>query len=152
VLERRERTVTARRTSFSNSGGAGAGRHRREGASPAHLACPVLLLLLLPTAGWAQERQPDRLVVGREAYQMYCLPCHGAKGNGDGPLARALNPPPTNFSTSAYKSMADAELFRLIKGGTGPLHNCSMMTDWQSVFRDDVITSVIAYTRSLVRQ
>jgi cytochrome c oxidase cbb3-type subunit 2/cytochrome c oxidase cbb3-type subunit I/II len=36
---------------------------------------------------------------GKKMYQQFCIGCHGAIGDGQGPAARYLNPPPLNFTT-----------------------------------------------------
>src|SRR5690554_6880351 len=43
-------------------------------------------------------RQLPDLAVAEQLYQAQCSACHGASGHGDGPLATALTPPPTDFS------------------------------------------------------
>lgn len=35
---------------------------------------------------------------GKNIYQKFCLGCHGPVGDGNGPAARFLNPPPLNFT------------------------------------------------------
>ena len=35
---------------------------------------------------------------GRGLYEENCKPCHGSRGDGDGPRARELDPPPARFS------------------------------------------------------
>jgi cytochrome c oxidase cbb3-type subunit II len=36
---------------------------------------------------------------GKKMYQYYCIGCHGSIGDGEGPAARDLDPPPLNFTT-----------------------------------------------------
>ncbi len=42
-------------------------------------------------------RRPPSLARGAALYQAHCAACHGASGRGDGPAARKLEPPPSNF-------------------------------------------------------
>ncbi|HFE38064.1 MAG TPA: c-type cytochrome [Gammaproteobacteria bacterium] len=44
----------------------------------------------------APKRVPS-LQVGRQLYQAECVRCHGVNGQGDGPNAAGLEPPPANF-------------------------------------------------------
>jgi len=44
----------------------------------------------------APRRVPD-LALGARLYAQQCAACHGADGSGDGPSARALDPPPLSF-------------------------------------------------------
>jgi len=44
---------------------------------------------------------PELLARGRALFAQNCVSCHGAKGEGDGPAGRGLNPPPRNFTQPA---------------------------------------------------
>ncbi len=41
---------------------------------------------------------------GPDIFVTYCQSCHGQNGEGDGPLAAGLDPPPTNFQDSTLAS------------------------------------------------
>ncbi len=41
---------------------------------------------------------------GEAAYGTNCLACHGATGEGNGPLAFSQKPPPRNFKTDPFKA------------------------------------------------
>ncbi len=41
--------------------------------------------------------------VGRELFNRYCASCHGEKGDGNGPLAKFLDPRPRNFTSGRFK-------------------------------------------------
>ncbi len=91
----------------------------------------VLLLLLLSPAlaqpGFDDEEElaPVSAAEGRPAYRAYCAPCHGLKGDGEGPAARWLDPPPRDFTRGEYKWRStasgrlptDADLLRTIDRG-----------------------------------
>ncbi len=72
------------------------------------------------------------LTHGGEVYTHYCRPCHGAKGDGKGPSAPGLRPPPRDFRLGTFKFAAvaggqlpnDEDLRRIIKGG---LHGTPML-------------------------
>ena len=42
---------------------------------------------------------PEALLRGKKMYQEFCIGCHGPIGDGEGPAARYLDPPPLNFTT-----------------------------------------------------
>ncbi|MEK6806278.1 MAG: FTR1 family protein [Pseudomonadota bacterium] len=42
-------------------------------------------------------RQAPELALGQKLFAENCAGCHGLEGRGDGPLARGLAPPPTDF-------------------------------------------------------
>ncbi|MBX9799142.1 MAG: cytochrome c/FTR1 family iron permease [Burkholderiaceae bacterium] len=58
------------------------------------LAAEVLKVYPVPLS---PTQVPD-LKKGGALYQANCASCHGAAGNGDGPLAKSLNPPPIALS------------------------------------------------------
>lgn len=67
----------------------------------------------------------DRLDAGRDAYQSYCIGCHGSTGDGAGPAARHLEPRPRNFrkgvfkftSTSTGEAPLPADIFQTLTRG-----------------------------------
>lgn len=42
-------------------------------------------------------RTPPSLAMGKQLFSQQCASCHGVTGNGEGPQAATLNPPPINF-------------------------------------------------------
>lgn len=46
---------------------------------------------------------PEVLNEGHEAYMHYCYACHGENGDGRGPSAPGMRPPPRDFSTAMFK-------------------------------------------------
>ena len=71
-----------------------------------------------------------------------CVPCHGAKGKGDGAAAAALNPKPADWTSSRVQSESDGELFWKISTGRGP------MPPWGHLPEADR-WAVVRYIRSL---
>ena len=75
---------------------------------------------------------------GEKVFRTYCLTCHGAKGEGDGPAAVALNPKPANFATGAFKYdtngngiKGDVEDIKVIVHDGAAKHGGSpLMTPW----------------------
>lgn len=55
---------------------------------------------------------------GKELFAVHCASCHGAQGKGDGPLAKALDPAPTNFhSAEKRENLAAFHAFNTIRLG-----------------------------------
>lgn len=102
--------------------GGGCKTHRAE--LPAPIAGPVTLGGVATTV--AQLRH------GGEVYTHYCRACHGAAGDGKGPAAPGLRPPPRDLRLGVYKFggvpagqlPTDADFKRIIKGG---LHGTAML-------------------------
>jgi len=40
---------------------------------------------------------------GERGYRRYCVPCHGRNGDGHGPSANAMNPPPRDFTSGLFR-------------------------------------------------
>jgi mono/diheme cytochrome c family protein len=94
---------------------------------------------------------------GKENYDLFCSSCHGFTGEGDGPAAIALQPPPRDFSEGAFKfdtdedgePGTDADLRNVITNGAGKYGGNMMMAPWGDTLSADEIDSVILYLRSL---
>jgi len=66
---------------------------------------PVLALAIgfAARAGKAPKRSAAAIALGRATYAVWCVACHGERGEGDGPTAHTLDPRPRNFSTGKFK-------------------------------------------------
>ncbi len=54
---------------------------------------------------------------GADVYRIFCQPCHGAGGAGDGPIVSRGYPPPTSLLAETAKGRRDGELFHIITYG-----------------------------------
>lgn len=55
---------------------------------------------------------------GAIAFSRWCGPCHGASGQGDGPVTR-LFPRPPSLTAAHAQDMADGQMFHVITHGQG---------------------------------
>ena len=67
---------------------------------------------------------PAALDRGRRIYQVFCLGCHGPVGDGQGPAAQYLLPPPLNFTTlrrnlAGGKYLGGILYYQIMNGITG---------------------------------
>lgn len=73
----------------------------------------------------AEAQQADDAGAGKAVYEKKCAPCHGDKGDGNGPGAANLAPKPRDFTKGRYKIRttpsgqppSDQDLFRVITEG-----------------------------------
>ncbi|MEK6779962.1 MAG: cytochrome c, partial [Candidatus Deferrimicrobiota bacterium] len=60
------------------------------------------------------------LLKGKELYGIFCVPCHGVSGKGDGPVGKKYVPSPVALrSGSPAVKPSDGELFAVISNGSG---------------------------------
>jgi mono/diheme cytochrome c family protein len=62
------------------------------------------------------------LARGRERYDIYCVPCHGAAGDGDGYITRRGFPHPPTFHSDRLRGVADQYLFDVMSRGYGAMY------------------------------
>jgi len=54
---------------------------------------------------------------GQKVFSTFCLPCHGAVGNGDGPVAMHGFPPPPPLTAEKALKMSDGQIFHVLTFG-----------------------------------
>jgi mono/diheme cytochrome c family protein len=92
----------------------------------------------------------ETLEEGRESYTHYCRACHGDEGNGKGPSALGLRPPPRDFTQGKFKFAAvesgalpnDDDFRRIVKRG---LHGTAMLP-WE--VPEDELSNIIQYIKT----
>jgi mono/diheme cytochrome c family protein len=93
----------------------------------------------------------DVLTEGRLAYTQYCRACHGDAGDGKGPAARGLRPPPRDFTTGTFKFAAvpggslphDEDLERIVRDG---LHGTAMLA-WDGI-PEEKVHQIVQYLKT----
>ncbi|MGZ6123994.1 MAG: c-type cytochrome [Myxococcales bacterium] len=98
-----------------------------------------------------KEVSADTLNAGRVAYLQYCRACHGEKGDGKGPAAPGLRPPPRDFTQGSFKFACvldqklprDEDLVRIVRVG---LHGTAMV-GWE--VPDRKLDEIIQYIKTL---
>ena len=94
---------------------------------------------------------PANIKAGKTLFQqtaqpLACFNCHGIKGDGQGPMGAALNPPPRNFTCGeTMQDISDGQMFWIIKNGS---KGTGMMAF--SNMPDNQIWQMIHYIRTLV--
>ena len=67
------------------------------------------------------ENSPEHLAQGKEAYEVFCISCHGPAGDGQGYLytSERYPYPPANLISDAVKAHKDGEFYHSITVGYG---------------------------------
>ena len=106
-------------------------------------------LTLLAGVASAQTGDLDR---GEVIYELRCLQCHGEDGDGLGPAAERLNPPPRDFTLGEYKYRTsgfdsvmpnDADLMRMIRDGMPG----TAMPGWDDMLSEQDMADVMVYIK-----
>ena len=84
---------------------------------------------------------------GAIVYQEYCVQCHGAKGEGDGPGASGLEPKPAVHAKMALDQLPEDYLFNVIYYGGKSVGKSPMMPDWGLTLPPKDLADVIAYLK-----
>ena len=74
-----------------------------------------------PIDGYPMPLTADMLQRGRDRYQIFCRPCHGASGNGDGVVTFYGFPALPSLYTNAITSLSTGEIFDVITNGLQPM-------------------------------
>jgi len=80
---------------------------------------------------------------GRERFDIYCSPCHGRTGQGDGMVVRRGFRRPPTFHQDRLRNAPVGQLFDVISNGFGA------MPDYASQIRAEDRWAIIAYVRAL---
>ncbi len=108
----------------------------------------ALLFIALPAAA-----APGEVDNGERLYGARCLGCHGEDGDGLGPGAERLNPPPRDltlgqykFKTTAFDDIVpnDQDLFRMIRDGMPG----SAMPAWGDVLSEPETWDLVAFIKT----
>lgn len=132
-------------------------------------------LLVATTVCLAQEKaatapvvkkapiQPTSAASGKDMFNQYCAPCHGADAKGNGPAATAMKSAPTDLTQLTRKhdgKFPAAKVASVLNFGSGlPSHGSADMPVWGPLFRsldkyhDSVVqqrvSNIIGYIESL---
>lgn len=97
--------------------------------------------------GPADSRPPPRTLAllqrGRERFDIYCAPCHGRSGDGDGMIARRGFPAPPSYHTARLRQAPDDHFYRVISHGYG------VMYPYADRITPDDRWAIVAYIRAL---
>jgi mono/diheme cytochrome c family protein len=82
---------------------------------------------------------------GRERYEIYCQPCHDARGDGRGMLFQRANVPTASFHQEKVLNYPDGQIFDVITNGIG------LMAGYRWPISPSDRWAIIAHVRALQR-
>ena len=101
----------------------------------------LVISFIFTINAFAQEAFPKKkptASAGKAIYDKQCITCHGASGNGKGPVSGSLNPKPTDFTDhSQMRLKSPAELYNITRKGKPPMPSYTNMKDddlWNVIF------------------
>lgn len=89
---------------------------------------------------------PVSIAAGKATYKLYCAPCHGNNGRGDGPAAASLNPKPADHTSSLLLKETDGSLFYRISEGHTP------MPQYKTTLSEQQRWELVDYIRTLCKE
>jgi len=86
------------------------------GLSPPSGAVPVQGLSVIPEEFPGNPVPADEISLqrGQILYSIYCQPCHGERGHGDGPLAKYFDRTPENLTSPQISAEFDGSVYLTI--------------------------------------
>jgi mono/diheme cytochrome c family protein len=119
-------------------------KERREMREMKSVLLGCLGVMVLAGLALAEASQGNR-EAGAKIYQSNCATCHGAQGQGDGPLARNLVPPPSNLAGKATEAKNTEKWEAIIRDGKPG----TAMPPWKGSLSPQQIQDVLAYIKTL---
>ena len=83
---------------------------------------------------------------GKAPYQQQCASCHGNSGQGDGPAARAFNPPPASL---LREDLSAERMFLATRDGGMAVGLAATMPAFSRSLNEQQIHDIVAYLISL---
>jgi high-affinity iron transporter len=90
--------------------------------------------------------KPVDLAAGERLYAQYCATCHGARGMGDGPAGKGLNPPPPALgSAEVMRDVPPSLMYRIVSVGIAG----TQMPGWAEELTADERWSIVSWLNTL---
>lgn len=96
-----------------------------------------------PVVGFPQPVTKELVAKGQERYNIYCIPCHGPTGEGNGTATQFGMPKPPNFLGDQVKGLANGDIFNVITNGKGKMFSYGYRV------KPDERWAVISYIRAM---
>ena len=97
------------------------------------------------TAYLATLKTPPALATPEATYKALCLRCHGAKGDGLGPIAMHLDPAPRDFTKAGFmNSKPEARLIHSVRTGVAG----TSMPAWGKLLTEEQAKGLLGYIQT----
>jgi mono/diheme cytochrome c family protein len=83
------------------------------------------------------------LARGQERYDIYCSPCHGLSGEGDGMIVRRGFPAPPSYHSERLRVASAQHIFDVISNGYGVMYSYAARVEPRDRW------AIVAYIRAL---
>lgn len=83
------------------------------------------------------------LTRGRERYNVFCTPCHGLSGRGDGMIVQRGFPAPPNYGEARLRAAPGQYIFDVITNGYGVMYSYAARIEPEDRW------AIVAYVRAL---
>jgi mono/diheme cytochrome c family protein len=83
------------------------------------------------------------LARGQERFNIYCSPCHGRLGTGDGMIVRRGFRAPPSYHTDRLRNVADGYIYDVITNGFGAMQDYAAQVEPRDRW------AIVAYVRAL---
>lgn len=90
------------------------------------------------------EATDESVSMGADLYADNCAVCHGENGEGDGPTAASLDPPPADLHEDHVQGLSDGGLFYIINHGRPD----SAMPAWEGTLTEQEQWHIINFLRT----
>lgn len=94
-------------------------------------------------ADWPQPLTPELLARGQERYDIFCTPCHGAVGNGQGIIVQRGMPQPPSFHEARLREAENGYFYAIMTNGFGK------MSSYAARIPPEDRWAIVAYIRAL---
>jgi mono/diheme cytochrome c family protein len=96
-----------------------------------------------PVKGFPVKVDKALVQQGMDRYNIYCIPCHGPAGEGNGKAVSFGFPKPPDLLGSTAKALANGEIFQIIQNGRGKMFSYGYRVNAQERW------AIAAYIRAL---
>ncbi len=96
-----------------------------------------------PVKGWPVTVDKNLVQLGADRYNIFCIPCHGPNGQGDGKAVSFGFPKPPDLLGNNAKSLSNGDIFQVITNGKGKMFSYGYRV------KPDERWAIISYIRAM---